>query len=77
MFGGYALEIVIAADGAVSGKTISKWRKPTAKTQSAAGAAPRQAADQSGGEIPKGASARSAASRGLAGWANHQRRSFG
>lgn len=57
VFGGYAFELVIAADGAVSGKEVRKWRKSTAKTQPAMGAAPRQAADQSGGEIPEGASA--------------------
>ena len=72
VFGCDALQIVIAADGAVSGKAVGERRSPTAKADSAARASPRQTAYNGGREVPKGASARPTAGRRMAGWANHQ-----
>ena len=71
-----ALEILIAADSAMSGKAVGERRGAAAKALSAAGAPPRQAADKSGGEIHKCTSARPTAGRRMAGGTNHQRCSF-
>jgi len=72
VFGCDALQFVIAADGAVSGKAVGERRRPAAKADSAARASPRQTAYDGGREVPKGASARPATGRRMAGWANHQ-----
>jgi len=66
-----ALEVVIAADGAVSGEFARNRSEAGAKARSAARAPPRQAADESGGEVQESTSARAAAVRRTTGGANH------
>jgi len=66
-----ALEIVIAADGAVSGEFAGNRIEAGAEARSAASAPPRQAADESGDEVQESASARAAAARRTASGANH------
>jgi len=51
VFGSDALQIVIAADRAVSRKAVGEGRRPTAKADSATRASPRQTAYKSGREV--------------------------
>jgi hypothetical protein len=65
-----APEILVAADGTVSGEFAGNRSEAGAEARSAARAPPRQAADESGGEVQESASARAAAARRTAGGAN-------
>jgi hypothetical protein len=71
MFGSDALEIVIAANGAMRGKFAGNRNEAGTEARAAARASPRQAADESGGEIQEIASARTATAWRSAGGANH------
>ena len=71
VFRGYALEILISANGAVRREFAGYRRETGAEAGSAARASPRQAADQGGGEVQKVSSARTATARRTAGGANH------
>ena len=73
VLGGDALEILIPAYRAVRGEAVGEWRWAAAKTYSAAGTSPGQAADQCSDEINESASARPTADPRMAGGANHQR----
>jgi len=66
-----ALEIAIAADGAVGGESAGNRREAGAEARSAARAPPRQAADESGSEVRESASTRTATARRTASGANH------
>lgn len=72
VFGGDTLEIVIAADGAVSAKFGGERNEARAEARSASRASPRQAADEGSGKISNSTSARAAAGRRIAGGANHR-----
>ena len=76
VLGGNALELVVAADGAVRGKAVGEWSRPATKAGCTTGASPGQAADKGGGEIHEGTLARPTAGRRMAGGTNHQRCSF-
>jgi hypothetical protein len=76
VFGSDALEITIAANGAVSGKLVGEWDTAGAEARSAEGAPPRPAADKSSGKIHECTSPRPATCRRVAGGANHQSCSF-